>query len=141
MSTDNVTATRFEPPVTAVTEPFWDGTRHHEYLVQWCTTCEQPIFFPRANCPRCLSTTLEWRPSEGRGTVYAVTVEHHPQNPMMASRAPYAVVLVDLADGIRVMSNIVNADPNAVRIDMAVRVAWEPLSDGRNLPVFEPAEE
>jgi uncharacterized OB-fold protein len=132
------TATRFEPPVTDVTAPFWEATKHRELLVQWCTACEEPVFFPRAVCPRCLETTLEWRPSTGRGTVYAVTVEHQAQNPLMAARVPYAVALVDLDDGIRMMSNVVGCDPHFVTIGMAVAVTWESMTDGRNLPLFEP---
>ncbi|HEX7166786.1 MAG TPA: OB-fold domain-containing protein [Acidimicrobiales bacterium] len=132
-------ATRLEPPVGDVSVPFWEATKERRYVVQWCAACDEPIYYPREVCPRCLSAdTLDWRTSRGTGTVYAVSVQHRPANPLMADRVPYAVALVDLADGVRVMSNVVNCDPESVRVGDAVRVAWEPLSDGRNLPVFEP---
>jgi uncharacterized OB-fold protein len=70
--------------------------------------------------------------------VYAVTVEHRPQDPRLASRAPYAVALVDLDDGARMLTNIVGCDPTSVTVGMPVAIAWEPLSDGRQLPVFTP---
>jgi uncharacterized OB-fold protein len=135
---------RLEPTATEISDPFWDATREQRYVVQWCAACATPIFYPREVCPTCLSAdALEWRDSSGHGTVYAVSVQHRPANPTMAERVPYAVALieVDAGDGgrtVRVMSNVVTDDPGAVRIGDAVRVAWEPLSDGRNLPVFEP---
>lgn len=129
---------RLEPPVTALTAPFWDATRERRLLVQWCRACQAPIFYPREACPSCLGTELEWRPSAGRGTVYAVSVQHRPGHPTMADRVPYAVALVDLADGIRLMTNIVEVDPGTVEPGQAVRLCWEPLSDGRRLPQFRP---
>ena len=134
-------ATRLEPPVGEASERFWDATKQRRYLVQWCDECVAPIFYPRDVCPRCLSAdSLMWRESKGTGTVYAVSVQHRPANPTMAGRVPYAVALVDLDDGIRVMSNVVNCDPESVTVGQSLHVAWEPLSDGRNLPVFEPKE-
>jgi uncharacterized OB-fold protein len=132
--------TRFEPPIGEVSAPFWDATRERRLVVQWCVGCEQPIFYPRAVCPACLGTELEWRPSPGAGTVYAVTVEHKPQNPGLAAMAPYAVALVELDEGIRMLTNVVHCDPATVAVGDPVVVTWEPLSDGRHLPLFEPRE-
>jgi hypothetical protein len=70
--------------------------------------------------------------------VHAITVEHHPQNPQLASRAPYAIALVDVAEGWRLLTNIVDCDPMTVTVGTPVTVTWEPLSDGRNLPMFTP---
>src|SRR5262249_13618985 len=133
-----VEASRVEPPMTETTEPFWDATRQRRFLVQWCVDCEEPIFYPREVCPRCLGSSLEWRQSPGTGTVYAVTVEYKPQNPLMADRAPYAVALVDVDDGIRMLSNVVGCPPGDVSVGMPVQITWEELSDGRHLPLFEP---
>jgi uncharacterized protein len=135
---------RLEPKATEISDPFWDATRDQRYLVQWCGGCATPIFYPREVCPRCLSAdSLEWRESNGRGTVYALSVQHRPANPTMADRVPYVVALVevDAGDGsktVRVMSNVVNCDSSSVNVGDAVRLTWEALSDGRNLPVFEP---
>lgn len=129
---------RIAPPASPLTAPFWEATREHRLLLQWCTACEQPVFYPRAVCPRCLGTELEWRESPGAGTVHALTVEHRPQQPGLASLAPYAVVLVELDEGVRMLTNVVGTDAAGVAIGLRVQVAWEPLPDGRNLPVFEP---
>jgi uncharacterized OB-fold protein len=131
-------ASRPEPPASAVAQPFWDATRERRLLVQWCRDCDRPVFYPREVCPTCLDTALEWRESAGTGTVHAITVEHHPQNPQLASRAPYAIALVDVAEGWRMLTNISGCDPMTVMVGTPVTVAWEPLSDGRNLPMFTP---
>jgi uncharacterized protein len=127
---------RFEPPVTPTSEPFWEATRQRLFLLQWCTACHHAIFFPRDICPNCLGGSLEWRPSPGTGAVYSYTVEHHPQNPNLT--APYTIALIDLDEDVRMMSNVVGCDPQDVRIGMRVSITWEELSDGRNLPQFEP---
>jgi uncharacterized OB-fold protein len=135
-------ATRFEPPASDATQPFWDATKEHRFLIQWCGPCNAPIFYPREVCPQCLSADgLEWRESEGKGTVYAASVQHKPANPMMADRVPYVVALVELGEGIRIMSNVINCPADDVAVGQPVQLTWEPLSDGRNLPQFEPAKE
>jgi uncharacterized OB-fold protein len=137
--------TRVEPATSELTDPFWDATREHRYLVQWCMSCATPIFYPREACPWCLaSDTLEWKESNGEGVVHAASVQYRPGNPAMTEQVPYVVALVELDAGaedatIRVMSNVVNCAPEHVRIGDHVSLAWEPLTDGRNLPVFEPA--
>ena len=130
-------ATRFEPPVTPFTEPFWDATREGRLLLPWCRSCDQPFWFPRETCPRDLSPDLEWRATEGRGAVHAVSVMPKPGNPLMAGREPYVVALIDLDDGVRVMSTVVATDPWSVAVGDRVVLRWEPLSDGRRLYVFE----
>ncbi len=129
--------TRFEPPVTPFTEPFWDATRDGRLLLPWCRTCGQPFWYPRETCPRDLSTDLEWREASGRGVVHAISVMPRPGNPAMAGREPYAVALVELAEGVRLMTNVVGGDPWSGTVGDEVVLAWEPLSDGRQLYLFE----
>jgi uncharacterized OB-fold protein len=133
------TVTRMEPPVTALTEPFWDATRERRLLIQWCTAHDHGVFYPREMCPRSLEPTLEWREASGRGTVYSYTIESKPMNPGMRAMAPYVIALIDLDEGVRMLSNVVGCAPEDVTVGMAVRLTWEPLGDGRNLPQFEPA--
>ena len=128
---------RMEPPVSPTTEPFWEATRDRRFLLQWCTDCNRAIFYPREVCPSCLGSSLEWRESPGRGRVYTYTIEYRPQNPNLA--APYTVALIDLDEGVRMMANVIDCEPDAVSIGMPVMIAWEALSDGRNLPMFAPS--
>jgi hypothetical protein len=126
-----------EPVATTASEPFWEATRDKRLVIQWCLDCEQPVHFPREVCPRCLGTRLEYRPSAGTAIVHTVVVEHKVPSPM-GGDGPYAIALVDLDEGVRLMTNVVGIAPADVTVGMAVQVAWEPLSDGRHLPLFEP---
>jgi uncharacterized OB-fold protein len=131
--------TRFEPPASDAAEPFWAATRDEQLTLPWCQSCQQPFWFPRELCPRCLQQDIEWRPASGRGVVYSCSTMPKPANPMMAERVPYVVALIELEEGVRMMSNVVECDPAEVHVGQAVQVTWEQLSDGRNLPLFRPA--
>ena len=129
---------RFEPPVGEASEAFWEATKEKRFLVQRCDACDKAIFYPREVCPTCLSSdSLTWRESNGNGTIYAASVQEKPANPTMADRVPYVVALVELDDGIRLMSNVINCPPYDASVGKAVKLTWEELSDGRNLPQFE----
>lgn len=133
------TPTRIEPPLDRDLSTFWDGTREQQLLIPTCRSCGKPFWYPRPTCPHCLSTDIDWKASSGAGEVAAVSVMHRPANPLMADKVPYAVVLVDLDDGVRVMSNATGVDANDVTVGMRVALTWEPLTDGRNLWLFAPA--
>ncbi len=93
-------------------------------------------------CPHCNASgsALEWRTASGRATVYAAVVEHRPEaaGAAFAAGKPYCVALVDLEEGVRMMTNVVGCPPAEVHSGMAVSVIWEPLSDGRQLALFRP---
>lgn len=127
---------RFEPSASELTEPFWEATKSRRLLLQWCRSCDESIYYPRYACPSCLGDDVEWREASGEGDVYTFNVMHSPGSPFMADQLPYVVALVDLAEGARILTNIVGCDPADVSVGMAVKLAWEPLSDGRHLPVF-----
>jgi uncharacterized OB-fold protein len=122
---------RMEPPITEVSGPFWQATRSKEFVLQWCKVCNTVIHYPRVACPTCLGTDLEWRQASGRGEVYARIIVHGRDD-------PYVVAIVDLEEGARFMTNIVNCPPEDVVVGMPVQVTWEDLSDKRALPLFEP---
>ena len=132
----DVQASRIEPPLDDDIKTFWDGTREQQLLIPTCRSCGNPFWYPRPTCPRCLNTDIDWRPSSGAGEVAAVSVMYRPANPLMADKVPYAVVLVDLDDGIRLMSNMVEIDASDVRVGMRVELVWEALTDGRHLWLF-----
>lgn len=121
----------------SLTEPWWEATKQERLLLQRCTSCGNHQHYPRNLCTACSSTDLEYVPSGGRGEVYSFTVIHRSPNP--AFDPPYVVALVRLNEGPVLLTNIVGIPPKDVRCDMRVRVVWEPLPDGRKLPVFTPA--
>jgi uncharacterized OB-fold protein len=129
---------RREPPVSDESLPFWDATREQRFVLPWCAECDAAIWYPRAFCPRCHGDAIEWREDAGIGTVHAASVHFRPGPGRDADDGPYVVVLVDLDAGVRLMSNVVDCEPTAVGVGMRVALAWEPLSDGRHLPVFQP---
>jgi uncharacterized OB-fold protein len=127
---------RREPRPSDESQPFWDATREQRFRLPWCTDCDAAIWYPRTTCPRCAGSAVEWRDDAGGGTVHAASVQHRPGPGRDADDGPYVVVLVDLDAGVRMMSNVVACPPEAVQAGMRVALAWEPLSDGRHLPVF-----
>lgn len=146
--TERTVPTRFEPPVGDESGPFWEATREGRLLVQWCTACDQGVFYPRAFCPSCAGAggarrALEWREANGRATVHAAVVEHRPElaGASFAHGEPFCIALVDLEEGVRMMTNVVGCPPGDVHGGMAVTVTWEPMSDGRQLALFRPTGE
>jgi uncharacterized OB-fold protein len=130
-----VTDTLPVPPPSPASAPFWDATRRRELTVQRCESCARLVWYPRFVCPHCGGSSLEWEKLSGDGVVYAVSVHHRAALPALADKVPYSVALVDLDEGVRMMSNVFGPPPT---VGDRVSVAWVPLEDGRNLAVFEP---
>jgi len=128
---------RFEPPESEAGAPFWAASRVARLDLPWCKSCRRPHWYPREICPFCLSDDLEWRTASGRGTVYALTTLPKAAQPVLADRVPYVVALVELDEGVRLMTNLVGAGALDAAVGDGVHVEWESLSDGRHLPVFE----
>jgi uncharacterized OB-fold protein len=128
-----------EPPQSDYGTPFWDATREERLLIPYSVTTGEPFWHPREVAVDALGEGVEWREASGQGTVYAVSVQHKPGPGRDPSEGPYAVVLVDLPEGVRIMSNVVGCEPDDVTVGMEVTVAWHELSDGRKLPMFRPA--
>lgn len=119
-------------------KPYWDAAARGELAYQRCTACDAAIFFPRAICPECGAGNPDWHVSAGHGRVYACSVVHRAP-PSYQDKAPYAVVLVDLDEGFRMMSGMVDCDPASVAIRDRVTVVFRPDADGRAVPFFVPA--
>jgi uncharacterized OB-fold protein len=124
------------PRPTAISAPHWDGCREGVLRVQRCTTCRVLVFIPRAGCPHCLTETLEWIESSGRGTVYSYSVVHRPQRPEF--EVPYVVAIVELEEGWQMLTNLVDCAPEIVRVGMPVAVAFRKMDDEITLPFFAP---
>jgi uncharacterized OB-fold protein len=130
-------------PVPAITEemrPFYAAAARGELVVQRCGGCGVLRFPARPLCTACLSTDSTWVPVCGRGEVFSFIVMHQVYHPGFANEVPYAVVIVQLAEGPRMVSNLVGVAPHAIRIGMPVRVVFEQVSEAVTLPKFAPAE-
>jgi uncharacterized protein len=123
-----------------VTRPFWDSLKAHRMQLQRCGGCQKFIYYPRAVCPACLSDDLVWAPVSGRGVVHAFTIPHRHPNPAFGSQAPYVVALIELEEGVRMLSNLVDVEPtpDVVEVGMPVEVVYEDVTDEITLPRFRP---
>lgn len=139
MTGEKVEAPRFLPQPTDLSRPFWEAARRHELLIQRCSGCGRHVFYPRYNCPHCDSRGLVWDKVSGRGRVYTYTIARRPTHPAFADRVPYVIAIVELEEGPRVTTNIVDCEVDAVRIDMPVEVTFWDVSDEVSLVMFRPA--
>ena len=126
------------PPMNPWAEPFWAGTREGRLVIQKCADCGKHVFYPRLVCPFCFSERLGWIEASGRGTVYSHTlVQSNPPSAFMED-LPFTIAIVELEEGVRMMTNIVDCDPEAVHCEMPVEVTFERLTDEITLPKFKP---
>jgi uncharacterized OB-fold protein len=126
------------PEPTPETLPFWEGTRAGELRIQWCKPCEKFYFYPRPYCPTCLSEDVEWRTVSGRGALASYNINYRPF-PVFKTDKPQVIALVQLDEGVRLMSNIVGVEPVPEKLPLGLRlkVGFEPRGD-QFLPVFTP---
>lgn len=130
-------AIRLAPTSNADSEHFWNGVREHRLLVQRCTACGVLRHPPGPMCPRCHSVGWDTIESSGRGEVYSFVMPRHPSYPW--SDEHHIVVLVELAEGVRFVSNLCDVAPGDVTIGMPVEVFYETFDGDVVLPQFRPA--
>jgi len=122
---------------------WWEGAGRGELVLQRCTACGLVQHKPRANCVKCLTDTIEHFVASGRGTVHTFTVTHQNVVPPFNAQLPYVLAYVELEEGPRVLTNIVDADPAVVAIGLPVVAdfASAPRDDGELIavPRFRPA--
>ncbi len=125
------------PEPTPETRHFWEGTLAGELRLQRCNPCDRAYFPPRRCCPRCASPDVEIFRASGRGTLHSYVI-HHRAAP--GFEPPYAIAVVALDEGPRLMSNLVDVaqTPEALVLDMPLEVTFERLSDEIALPQFRP---
>jgi uncharacterized OB-fold protein len=126
-------STIIEPVPTPDSQPFWDASAQGRFSLRHCLSCDRPHWYPRPICPLCGSPDTEWRDASGLGEIYSYSV-------MDKAAEPYAIAYVRLAEGPIMMTNIVDAPFDALRIGMPVKVALTPSPAGFALPCFTPAE-
>lgn len=133
-------AARARPIPTPETQHFWDGTKAGELRLQRCDACDHVYFPPRPFCPSCASRKVSVFPASGKATLYSYVINHRPPAPGFTP--PYAIAVVTLEEGPRMMTNIVDCPqtPEALVLDMPLKVTFEKLDDAITLPLFAPAK-
>jgi len=126
------------PPITPEMAPFWEAARRHQLVVQRCRGCGAHRFPARDVCSRCLGREAEWTRVSGRGVIFSYAVMHQVYHPAFAAEVPYAVVVVALEEGARLISNVLDCPVSALRIGMPVEVAFDEVAPEVTLPKFRP---
>jgi uncharacterized protein len=126
------------PTPTPETRHYWDGCKAGELRLQRCTSCAHVYFPPRAFCPRCSSRAVVVFAASGKGILYSYIINHRPRDDMGSE--PHSIAVVELDEGPRVMTNIVNCPqtPEALLLDMPVTVIFVMQTEEITLPLFEP---
>ena len=124
------------PQVSPEMAPFFDAARRHVLAVQHCAGCGTMRFPARTICSKCLSRDATWAPVSGRGTVFSFAIMHQAIHPGFAAETPYAVVVVELDEGPRLLSNLVDCPTADVHIGMPVEVVFDDMTPEVTLPKF-----
>jgi uncharacterized OB-fold protein len=117
------------PIVSSEGREFWDAATQGRLVIKSCLDCGKSYWYPRALCPACLSANTQWKQASGKGTIYSCTT--------MRLAAPYVVAMVTLDEGVTMLTNIVDAEPDAVRVGARVNVDFRPSDGGPPVPAFK----
>ncbi len=131
--------TEYQKPLplpTQDTREYWEGCRRHELLIQRCRKCGTFRFYPRPMCPDCNSLESEWIKAGGKGRVYSWTVAVRQFHP--AFEVPYVIAIVELEEGVRMTTNVVNCPLEELSVGMPVEVVFEDVTEEVSLPKFRP---
>ncbi|RYE04462.1 MAG: Zn-ribbon domain-containing OB-fold protein [Sphingomonadales bacterium] len=127
------------PTINPETAPFWEATKRGVLLLPKCQTCQRTIWYPKTFCSACGTVGVDWYEASGRATIYSYTIMHAKRAAgPYADVVPYVIAVVELEEGPRLMTNIVDADPESLAIGQPVAVVFHPTENGVALPRFRP---
>ena len=129
---------RFDlPEIDAFTRPYWDAAAQGQLLIRRCNDCGQAHHYPREFCPRCWSESVIWERASGHATLYTWSVVHRNDLPPFGARVPYVAAVVELAEGPRMMTELVGCAGHDLRVGMELRVdfrALDEVASGEGVP-------
>ncbi len=126
------------PHPTPVSQPFWDALREERIELQHCDDCGRWVYYPRSRCPACLSDRLTWTAVAGDGFVYTFTVAEQPTAPPFADEVPQLLAVVELTEGVRMSTTLVDVRPDMIDIGLSVVPVFDHGDDGITLLRFRP---
>ena len=120
---------------------YWEKAKAHELWLRHCDDCNKAYFYPRDICPMCFSRNTSWIQASGKGTLHTFAIVHRAPTPAFRDDAPFVVAMVDLEEGARMPTNLIEVepDPATIKVGMAVEVVFEDITDEIALPKFKPA--
>ncbi len=129
-------------PLAPEAKQYWEGLKQDKLMLPQCKDCGKAHFYPRILCPHCHSRNLTWIEASGRGKLYAFEILHRSFNPAVKTPLPYVLAMIELEEGPRMLSNLINIkpDPALIRCDMPVQVVYQKQNDNFTLPFFQPAK-
>ena len=127
------------PTLAGLAGEFYGWCKKHELRFQRCTACGTWRHVPRELCAACGSWDWEWARSSGRGTVYTWTVAVRAMHPAFQNAVPYAPVVVEMEEGVRILSRVTDCPPDALEVGMPVAVAFDDVTQEVTLPTFRRA--
>ena len=137
---DQSISPRFDQPlIEDESAPFWKGLEEGRLLIKRCTSCGAFHYYPRPFCPTCWSDDVEWYPASGRARVYSYSTVYVNDLPPFGPEVPYVAAVVELEEGPRMMTRLVDCTKDDITIDMPVEVTYEQLDDQLRMAVFRPA--
>jgi uncharacterized OB-fold protein len=127
------------PPIKPMsfTKPYWDGTRDKKLIIQYCPDTKKYQFFPRPMSLYTGKRNLEWREVPGNGVIYSYTITRRTRPPFRGHE-PFAIAMVELDEGVRIMGDLIHVAEADIKIGMKVKPFWIPLPEGYNQLAFEP---
>lgn len=125
------------PAMHPETETFFKAGFRSELVIKLCSDCQRYHHYPRAICPHCLSDRTVWIRASGKGTIYSFNIIRQNPSPGWRDKVPYVIAYVDLQEGVRMMTNIVDCNVEDVKVGMPVQATWERL-ESVAIPQFRP---
>ncbi|MFD3512044.1 Zn-ribbon domain-containing OB-fold protein [Streptomyces sp. NPDC058657] len=138
-STAAVPPTAATPDIDAFTRPYWQSAADGRLLLRRCAACARAHHYPREFCPYCWSEDVHWEQAGGRAVLYTWSVVHRNDLPPFGGRVPYVAAVVDLAEGPRMMTEIVDCAEAELRVGAELKVTFRPGEGGASqyaVPVF-----
>ena len=123
-----------DPSINMETEAYWEATKQNKLLLKKCDDCGETHWYPRAICPHCSSSNTCWYEGSGKGKIYSFSV-------MRRVEVPYVMAYVTLAEGVTILSNIVECDFETLEIDQDVEVVFRATEGDQALPLFRPVSQ
>ncbi|MBT6387758.1 MAG: DNA-binding protein [Alphaproteobacteria bacterium] len=123
-----------EPSINMETEAYWDATKQDKLLLKSYEDCGETHWYPRAICPHCSSSNTVWFEASGKGKIYSFSV-------MRRAEIPYVMAYVTLAEGVTILTNIVECDFETLEIDQDVEVVFRATEGDQALPLFRPTSQ
>ena len=126
------------PRPDPVSAPFWEAAKEGRLQIQRCQACGAYVFYPREVCSECLAPELEWVYASGRGTLYSFTIARASTHPAFSDDVPYVIAIVELEEGPRITTNIIDCPEEKIRIGMALQATFPQVDDSQVLVKFRP---